>query len=326
MPYLSFKRIVVTLGSAWLLGAAPAWAQEGFGPYRWSLSPVIGLHAPEIDAINNGSSKAPFLMEATLCSNCGLPNESEDVRRFTYDNELDAIGYSANVGLEFQWVQNERHSFIMGVSTWEGNADNSMRTQIPLQPLTSPLHDAEYIRRLSLSYNEFYFGWRYTLLAKPGRYRWYSRLSLNEMFDVDLREEHVFNIIGGNLDGVKRILVANAQTTGVLTFQLGLGGEYFIKKNISVGFEGGYLFSERPFKFNSVRPDTNFGGGDANTPIAPLRPSDPGQPLGYMDPSVTADSYFDTKWNDVEESDPWIRDMELRFDGWKFAFRFTVYY
>jgi len=323
MLYRSFKRIIAALSSTWLLSAAPVWAQDGFGPYRWSLSPVLGLHAPEIEAINEGSSKAPFLMEATLCRNCGLPNESEEVRRFTYDNDLDAIGYSANVGLEFQWVQSEKHSFLMGVSTWEGNADNSMRVEIPIQ---AQVRNAEYIRRLSLSYNEFYFGWRYTLFAKPGRYRWYSRLSLNEIFDVDLREEHVFNIIGSDLDGVKRILVANAQTTGVLTVQVGLGGEYFLKKNISVGFEGGYLFSERPFTFNSVRPDMNFGLGDNNRPIAPTRPSDPGQPLGYMDPSVTADAYFDTEWDDTTQRDPWIRDMKLRFDGWKFAFRFTVYY
>lgn len=317
------RPLLIALGSLGLLSTAPAWAQESFGPYRWSLSPVLGLHAPEIEAINEGSFKTPFLMEATLCENCGQPNESEVTERYTYHAPLDAIGYSANVGLEFQWVQSDKHAFLMGVSTWEGNSQNSMFTEIPLQ---SELRDAEYIRRFSLSYNEFYFGWRYTLFARPGRYRVYSRLSLNEIFDVDLREEHVFNIMGSDLDGVKRILIANAQTTGVLTVQLGMGGEYFIKKNISVGFEGGFLFSERAFKFNSVRPDSNFGLGDGTTTVAPTRPSDPGAPLGYMDPSVTADAYFDTRWDPNLEPDPWVRDMELRFDGWKLAFRFTVYY
>lgn len=323
MRFLNFTQLLAALSGAWLLGAATAYAQESFGPYRWSLSPVVGLHAPEIEAVNEGSLKAPFLMEATLCNNCGLPNEFEETKRYTYSNSLDSLGFAANVGLEFQWVQSEKHSFLMGVSTWEGNSQNSMFTEIPLQ---SALRNAEYIRRFSLSYNEFYFGWRYTLLARPGRFRLYSRLSLNEIFDVDLREEHVFNVIGSDLDGVKRILIANAQTTGVLTFQLGLGGEYFVKKNISFGLEGGFLFSERRFQFNSVRPDTNFAGGDGVQTVAPTRPAQVGAPLGYMDPAVTAEDYFGTQWNPATERDPWIRDMGLRFDGWKLAFRFTVYY
>lgn len=312
---------VVALGGLWLLGMSPSLAQEGFGPYRWSLSPVFGTHAPEIEDVNNGTLKAPFLAEGDICSNCGLPNETTDTVYYTYRNSPDEIGSSANVGLEFQWVQSANHSFLMGVSTWEGSTESSIATQMPIQSL---VRDVEYIRRLNLSYNEFYFGWRYTLLAKPGRYRWYSRLSLNEIFDVDLREEHVFNINGSDLDGVKRVLIGKAQTTGVLTFQLGLGGEYFIKKNLSVGFEAGYLFSERSFKFNSVQPETNFGVGDAVSTVPPAHPAQQGAPLGYMDPSVTAEQYFAP--TERPARDPWVRDMELRFDGWKAAFRFTVYY
>jgi hypothetical protein len=308
-----------------LLAPSMARAEEDFGPYKWSLSPMLGTHRPAIKDLNQRAFRAPFLAEGDVCvAGCEGNSPTNEKHRMQYDNDLDAIGTAANAGLEFQWVQSAKHSFIMGVSTWEGGSSNAMATQLPVQ---NAVRDVDYIRRADLSYNEFYFGWRYTLWAKPGSYRWYSRMSLNEIFDIDYREEHVFNIKGGELDGVKRIIIANAQTTGVLMLQLGLGGEYFIKRNMSVGFEGGYLFSQRAFTFNSVQPQTNFGTGDNVQTVPPTRPANQGAPLGHLNPDVTADQYFDTPRDDFSnDRDVWISDIRLRLDGWKAAFRFTVYY
>jgi len=88
--------------------------------------------------------------------------------------------------------------------TWEGDTRGNTKGQLPVQ---GSLHDVEYERRAKMSYNEFYLGWRYNFRFKENKkYRLYSRITLNELFDIDYKEEHVFSIVGGPLDDVKRII------------------------------------------------------------------------------------------------------------------------
>jgi hypothetical protein len=311
--------------AALLLGAvSTSFAQSG--PYKWALSPALGLQAPQIKGLNDKALKAPLLGTGEVCptTSCGDTTPSQTIYLANFP---EPIGASANAGLELQWVQSERHVFLMGASTWDGSTESSIPAQLPVQ---QKLRNVDYIRRDKLSYNEFYFGWKYSLFSVPNKYRFYSRISLNEIFDISFREEHIFNIhepkdsVNGDLDGVSRIFVGKGKTTGVLMGQFGFGGEYFLKKNISINGEWSYLLSERFFNFRDTSRDSNFAAGDHVVLVPSVRPSAQGQPLGYLPPDF--DSSRDlTKETAGPDGVP-VTNMNLRFDGWKLLFRLTIYY
>jgi len=289
---------------------------------KWSISPIIGLHSPALDVLNERGFKAPV----TGIGDTERPETEAEPQRDTisvpigFDNDLEAIGTNANVGLEFQWVQSARHEFIMGGSTWEGDSSSSTNGQLPVQ---GNVHNVDYVRRAKISYNEFYFGWRYNFRFKETKkYRLYSRITLNELFDVDYREEHVFSIPPGGLDvdEVKRIFIVKGQTTGVLMFQFGLGGEYFLSKKMSIGMEAGYVISPQSFELSSTALESDEQLGDGFALVLPVHPRNINAPLGAIDPNTEASQ----NWTQLAKPVP--QDMKLRFDGWKLALKFTIYY
>lgn len=310
-----------TVGMAIAIALLAPVAAAQTGSFKWSLSPILAMHAPQLGDINDKALRAPMIGTGKVCPEpCG--GESSEVTHSVHlVNSPGSIGGNANVGLEFQWVQSEKNTFLMGYSTWEGTSSNHIETQLPVQ---KELRDVDYLRRDSISYNEFYFGWKHSLFVKPTKYRLYSRLSLNEIFDVDFRDEHVFTIRGGELDAVKRIFIGKGQTTGVLMGQVGLGGEYFLKKNMSVGAEAGYKFSERPFTFRNTSRDSNIGGGDNVDLVPPVRPGAERAPLGYIPPDLDPSTDWTLAANNPTRVP--VTDMQVRFDGWALALRFTIYY
>lgn len=279
------------------------------------------MHEVELETLNREALKAPMIGTGTVeRPDIGSDNEgSGGLEAFGFDNPLDEITREANAGLEFEWIQSDKNSLIMGASTWEGTSTGAVPGTLPLQ---GNEYNVIYERRAKISYNEFYFGWKRTFLRKPDKYRFYGRMSLNEFFDIDFRDEHVFTVQGGPLDDIKRIAIVKGQTTGVLMFQFGLGGEYFLKRNISIGFEASAFVSERPFQLTDTSLDNNFTAGDQLTIYPPVRPLGEERPLGTVpgetDPTVD--------WTDEATPPPEPGEMKLRFDGWKAVLRLTVYY
>ena len=323
--FLNF-RLTLVLICILVLSASNAQAQ--LHGYKWGLTPFYGAHNPALDKLNDKALKAPLVGRGTVRGEPGTPDEAFSTQvPFGFSNPLSKTGVDANVGLELEWFQTLRHSFFMGVSTYESSIDgNSVPGSLPLQGV---LRDVTYDRRVDLSYNEFYFGWKYKIFHRPKKYRFYSRLSLNEVFDLDYREEHVFSIHSDDtsvdsLDGVKRIISVRGQTTGVLMFQFGLGGEYFLKKNISVGLEGSYIVAGRSFQFVDTDKKDDLQNGDDVTINPPVLPADDNAPLGYIPP----DTDPNTDWSQTElpGNAGSVVDMDLRLDGWKAAFRITIYF
>lgn len=314
------------LTGAWLLlgGCTPSTVYAAETGSRWGLSPVVGVHQPQLKQLNEEAFKAPLIGTGRIRGEPDTP-QAGDVFRVPlgYNNDLDPIGMNSNIGLEFQWIQSPRHLFLMGVSSWEGYSSADTTGQLPIQ---GSIHEVTYDRRAKMSYNEFYFGWKYIALNRPQRYRLYTRLSLNEMFDIDYKEEHVFSIIepGTDFDGVKRINTVEAQTTGIAAMQLGVGGEYFLKKNLSVGFEAGYLYSYQSFELLNARSKGDGQLGDEIDLILPVGRRRVDEPLGYLPPDTDAS----TDWTRINSAYPFpsYTNMKLRFDGWKAAFRITLYY
>lgn len=312
-----------------LMTAAGPLRAEDLG-YRWSITPYLGVHSVELEALNREALKAPTIGTGQVEPPVTDPTQenTEVSQPFGFANDLDPIDRKANAGIELEWRQSQKNSLIIGASTWEGTSFGSSTGTLPAQ---GAFHDAVYERRAKISYNEFYFGWKHTFKSKPDKFRFYGRASLNEFFDIDFRDEHVFTIQGGPLNDVKRIVVAQGQTTGVLMFQFGLGAEYFLKKNISIGFEASSFLSERPFQFTATSQDNNFPVGDQSSVFLPVSPLGEGQPLGSFpgntDPNqnwAVPDEDGNVPHGSVPPPD-W-QEMKLRFDGWKAVLRLTVYY
>lgn len=323
------KLLLLAFLIAVLAAASGAVRAQDLG-YRWSVTPYLGVHSASLEALNREALKAPTIGTGQVDTDVSDPEAENPVvsEPFGFSNPLDPIDREANAGLEFEWRQNAKDSLIIGASTWEGTSFGTTTGTLPAQ---GSFHDVIYQRRAYVSYNEFYVGWKRTFKSKPDKYRFYGRFSLNEFFDIDFRDEHVFTIQGGPLDDVKRIVAAKGQTTGVLMFQFGLGAEYFLKKNISIGFEASSLLSEQPFQFTSTSQDNNFPVGDQSSVFLPVSPEGEGLPLG----SFPGNTDPNQNWAVPDEDGnvpagsvppPSWQEMKLRFDGWKAVLRVTIYY
>ena len=317
-------RLLLSLLVAMLVAgfsSTAAYAQD----YNWGVSPILGFHKPHLRDLNGKAVKAPIIGRGTIRGEPGSAQEdvSFDVP-LGFENEVDPIGINANMGLEFQWKQSNKNYFLMGVSTWEGYSMGHTTGELPLQ---GNIYDVEYDRRVKISYNEFYFGIKHIFSEVPNKHRYYASVTINELFDIDYREEHAFSIRdpGGELDDVKRIFIVNGQLTGLAALNLVAGGEYFLKKNISVAVEAGYLITEGDFQFVNASSQSDGQLGDdfaLDLPVSRIGTST-NDPLGYLPPDTVANS----NWVDQENNPhPGYSPMNVSFNGWKASIRIVLYY
>lgn len=308
---------------------------------KWSLTPIFGIHKPKLEALNEGEFKSPFL-GVGVANRPDIPGEDpqQDERpdertqfAFGGDIPLEPLGAAANLGLEFQWQQNDKHVFLFGVSSWEASSSNSIFIkQLPLQ---GTLHEAILDRRAKMSYNEYYLGWRFNVVNRPKKYKFYTRFSLHELFDIDYREDLVFSLLDQpnledseqNFAGVKRIFILKPQTTGVLMLQAGIGGEYFLRKNFSISFEGGYAYQPQPFTFTSMNikedmREENDGWEYTGTPLT----TDSQGRVHYIAEGVQPSVDWSGGTSETARKLPATRQMRLTFDGWKAAYRISFYF
>src|SRR3569833_709830 len=147
---------------------------------KWGLSPFIGAHNPNLEAINKGLFKAPYGGTAQNIDVFGATNSTTKKKQ----TPLPELSPGTLTGLEFQWNLNNRHALLIGVGTWEASSFATAGGNFPVQ---GAFESVVSYRKGDLSYNEFYLGWRYDLFDKPKKYKLYTRLTANEVFDVDYR-------------------------------------------------------------------------------------------------------------------------------------------
>ena len=303
---------------------------------RWAFSVLLGGHMPNLKPLDEGLFRSPFTGEATILvreggTGGGIGNtgdgtvvDQNNVETFGYrfENPLPSVGLGAQAGLEFMWQPNERHGFIFGFGSWEKTSINRVTGNFPLQQhFASNVINSE--RRGAISYTEYTLGWRYNLLSQ-GKFRLYSRLSVHEVFDIDYREDFVFYIAESQIEGlpgIRRDLVATAQTASLFMGQIGIGGEWFLRDWFSVGMEGGYLLGQSSFTLKDVKLYDDFVDGDSLTMTGlPFRRMSDGT-LGYLLESAT-----DQDLKDPNTRESYYRSMKLRFDGWRVNFRLNFYF
>ena len=93
--------------------------------------------------------------------------------------------------------------------------------------------------------------WRYNFL-KFSKFRFYSRLSLNELFDIDYRDDTIFTFFEGDEVSFRRIIVMEAQTGALLSGEAGVGVEWMLNKWFGLGVEMSYMRSERRIQLRDM--------------------------------------------------------------------------
>ncbi len=296
-----FQRIstAVICGAGCFIQAAHA---EQTAPARWRVSPLLGVHAPALNLLNSGVMRAPIGGTADFIGSTGANETTE----FRFNNTLPAIDGGGYAGIEFEWKMDDYLSWLVGFGTWEGS---SFGTQGGLMPFQRQLTQVLENRSVRVSYNELRFGVKYILADKPRRYRFYSLLSLNNIFDMDYREDHVLRFITGPAEGFSRTVIVQAASTGVVALQAGLGLDFPIGERFSLGVEGSYLLGARPFYFKNPEITTDLRDNDGvismRLPVAP----DAQRRLRYLAADGSA-----------------YHDMPLEWDGWKLLLRASMYY
>ena len=284
--------------------------------YQWSFSPVLGIHAPGIKVLNEGLFRAPLTYQADIIVR-DAPVRTDVL---AFKNPLPSINYAPLAGVEFQWKLDNKNSFLIGGSTWEGASESTVNGRFPIQGYTDPsgnLPSVRNDRRAVLSYNEFFLGWKHNAISVPDKYNLYFRLSLHEVFDVGYREDWVFLYLDGPAATFKKIFVIESKATGILMLQPGIGGEIFLKKWLSLGFETSYSYGLRKFTFRNNNLKSDFLPTDGVVMYAPARPN----------PRV--DGISDSEDGNLEyqaQDGSGYQKLRLSFDGWKALFKVNIYY
>ncbi len=274
---------------------------------KWSVSPILGISAPDLGLINDKVLGRSLPISGEL-----LFNDGDGPRQVGYsvDNPPPKISSGTEAGIEFQMEFNPRNYFIIGLSAWEGVSRSRVSTTLPFQ---GDLVDTVYDRRASFSYLQYYIGWRRDLFKRHKKYNIYSRITFNEVFDIDFRESFVFEFTDATDSETtfKRITRLETQGTGYMMLQPAIGGEIFMREWLSIGFDLGYAFGLNKFELGNANTSNDFQPQDTVSlryPTGAL--PDGSRKLGYLS----------------DEEDGGYQRMELGLNGWRALFRVNVYY
>lgn len=272
----------------------------------WSVAPYVGLHQPSLEALVKGAFKAPYEGTAQLLNPVGNNQQGT----FSYPTPLPEFASGTITGLEFSWRMNDRHSLLFGASTWQATSTASSRGLFPVQG------DFESItaqRKASLSYNEYYFGWRYNFeRALDRKYRFYFSATLHQYYDIDYREDFTAIFLSGPPRTFRKSIVIQAQATGLPLLQ-GMGGaEWFVTDWLSLGLEGGLGLGLRKVELQplgTIPIRSDFLATDNVQVQPPVRQNLQERNMEYK--SEAGGDY---------------QTMKLNFNGWKALFKVTLYY
>lgn len=272
---------------------------------KLGVSFYMGVHRPAMEDLNKGEFKSVIGGFATVFNATG---NNEPVK-LHFSNPLPELDMGVNSGVEFQWRLNSDYSFLLGGGTWEAASRAVASGGLYVQGAAAEVTNE---RVAKLSYNEFYFGLKRSVVDIDEKSRLYYRLTLNEMFDIDFREDLVFLFTEGKAAGVKKTMILQSQATGLLMVQPGIGGDYFIRDWFSVGLDASYIIGLRRVTLRDGTSETNFLPTDNLTFWLPQKVGSPSGNLEYLRHDYNTINDYST--------------IHLNFDGWKLLFRMNFYF
>ena len=296
------KHAGYSLTCCWLLVLCLPWNSLHAQAIDWSLSPMLGVHHPTLKNINEGLFRSPLAGVADFLDESGATFPQD----FVLSTPLEELDPSSWAGLEFEWHMTSRLSWLIGFGTWEGSSIAVSGADFPIQRTNSRV---AVERSSKISYNEVFLGARYAFWAKPRKFRIYGRMSINNILDIDLRDQHILQFETANADSFSRTIILDANATGVVLFQGGLGADFLIGERFSLGVEGALTMNLRQFFFRNPQINSDLTETDGfGSVLLPAAPDNEGR-LRFL-----------------EEDGSTYSDMPLNFNGWKLLFRISIFY
>ncbi len=310
------RRLAYRIGVASLLLVYLVWPKAyAQDKPRWSVSTVFGVHDPVLTDLSQGLYRSPLLGNGSVGE---ATANTDSIQDFRFEQPLPKVGIGAKAGLEFQWRPNARHALVFGIGSWEKTSISRFQAEIPTQ---AALNRVNVEHRAKISYTEYNIGWRHFIWRRPG-FNLYTRLAINELFDLDYREDHVFFYVSGSgLAGFRRIMIVEAQTASLFLGQLAVGGEWFLREWFSLSFEGGYLVAQGQGRLGHVRTRTDFVDRSDRISLA----TGHGLPYGVLPDGTLGYLPADATLADVNSSTSLYKPVKLDFGGWQLSFRISVY-
>lgn len=271
----------------------------------WSAAPYFGMFQPKLEAINEGEFNAPYEGAAQFTD--PVANNTEGT--FVYDTPLPAFSPGALTGLEFTRQINERHFLLLGIATWQATSTAASTGLFPIQGAFETINAT---RKASMSYNEFYLGWRYNFSTRASPFRFYFAASLHHLYDIDYNEEFTGVFTSGDIRSFRKTIMIRAQTTGLPLLEGKAGGEVFITDWLSFGIEGGYDIGLNEVKLDPVgrSPITSDYLATDNVQV---------QPPMRMNLTTRDIEHKSVSGGDYEVT-------RLDFTGWKLLMKATLYF
>lgn len=282
-----------------------------FGTQAWAAGETLGVgiylgvHQPALEDLNDAEFKSVIGGFGTIFTDSG----NNETKTLNFKNPLPDLELGVNGGLEFQWLLNEDYSFIFGGGTWEATSRAVAAGGFYVQGAAA---DVINERVAKLSYNEFYFGLKRNIVDINNKYKLYYRLTLNEVFDIDFREDMVFLYTAGKATGVKKTIILQSQATGLLMLQPGFGTDYFFRDWFSVGIDASYVIGLKRPTLRDGTSGTNFLPTDNLTFWLP-------QKVGAASGNL---EYLNHDFKKIED----YSTIRLNFDGWKLLFKMNIYF
>ncbi|MFQ5544148.1 MAG: DUF1302 family protein, partial [Nitrospiria bacterium] len=234
----SYQRSIFTFGATVnsdLKRPYPRWKNLG---KRLSVSLTTGYFRPSLKNLNRILADPQRVIiedpNHLLPSNPDFTSDEKNLR-------VSGIGGSTSIGFETEWEFSKKHGLVFSVSEWQ-NAAVAQDT-IPL--LLSPTDPAIFVPRFArynLTINQYFLSWRYSLLNKREKGRFYFDFGLLGGTTSTLRMDALVKV-QNNPVGNPFVSLGSAEARGnsFLT-RLGIGGSVFIRPWFSVGLNINYLW------------------------------------------------------------------------------------
>jgi len=287
-----YKYIIAVL----LIYSGSGYAQD----WTWSVSPLLGVYSPQLGDLNKKEFRSPLPGTGGII----IDGEASVDYNFTIQNPLPKIHFATEAGVELQLEMDSKNSLLFGIGSWEGVSTSVIQTEMPFQ---GELGQVIYERSGRISTTQYFLGLRRILFDQNKR-RIYARFTLNELMDVDYKEDMVLGFLSGPAAGFKRVIVMESQATGILMLQLGLGGELFVRDWIALGFDVGYMKGIDESRLGNFSRKHDFQSGDSLQLVYPAELGPDGK-VWYLDGDGST-----------------YQRMYVDFDGWRALVRVNFYF
>jgi hypothetical protein len=228
---------------------------------KWSVGLLVGVYHPSLDSLNHilSDNTVGILQDPNFLipGNPDLPTTKRNI-------VMPQIFGLAQYGVEAQLELNSKYSFTFVFSSWQGEsrAEDSVTifTRSNQPPSIVP-RDARY----NVQINQFWWGLRYHFFNEPGRKKLYLNIGIIGISGAYLTMDALERVITNNNLSFDSVSVTEASGFGYTT-RFGAGGEYHLKKWLSLGINANYVVG----KISELKVTRFFSSGFAeNTPPPP---------------------------------------------------------